>query len=358
MTAMAVHERDIRGRYDADPSRSFTLPSWLYTDAAVFEAEKAAIFGRAWQCVAHTEELRAPGDVCVTGILDHEIVVARGQGGGLRAFRNLCPAGPHRLVERSGGALTCPRHGLAFDDAGRAGDRALEELRLEIFANLVFVNLDAAAAPLADQAGDLAAEIAGAAPDLDRLTHAHRLTYDVAANWKTIIDNFLECYHCPVAHRAFVGLIDMASYNVVPHGIWSSHHATAGLGANDAFDVSAAEITVHAVWWLWPNVALLRYPGSPNMMVWRFVPTGPETTHEIFDFYFLEPEPDAAQREAIAYIDAVLQPEDIGIVEAVQRGLHSRGYSEGRFITDGTTSGLGEHGVHHFHGLVLDALEG
>ncbi len=272
---MGAHERDIRGRYDADPARSFTLPSWLYTDDAVFEAEKAAIFGRAWQCVAHTEELRAPGDVCVTGILDHEIVVARGQGGGLRAFRNLCPAGPHRLVERSGGALACPRHRLAFDDAGRAGDRALEELRLEIFANLVFVNLDAAAAPLADQAGDLAAEIAGAAPDLDRLTHAHRLSYDVAANWKTIIDNFLECYHCPVAHRAFVGLIDMASYNVVPHGIWSSHHAVASLGANDAFDVSAAEVTVHAVWWLCPNFALLRYPASPNMMASRFVPSGP-----------------------------------------------------------------------------------
>ena len=59
---MGVQERDIRGRYDADPARSFTLPSWLYTDAAVFETEKAAIFGRAWQCVAPTEELRAPGD--------------------------------------------------------------------------------------------------------------------------------------------------------------------------------------------------------------------------------------------------------------------------------------------------------
>jgi choline monooxygenase len=339
--------------------RSFTLASWLYTDADVFEAEKASIFERSWQCVAHIEELRAVGDVLATGILDHEIVVARGRDGGLRAFRNLCPAGPHRLVDGPGGALACPRHGLEFDDAGRAGDRALEALRLEVFANIVFVNLDPTTAPLADQAGDLAAEIDGYAPDLDRLTHAHRLTYDIAANWKTVIDNFLECYHCPVAHRAFVGLIDMASYNIVPHGIWSSHHAAAGSGANDAFNVAAAaEVTVHAVWWLWPNTAFLRYPGSPNMMVWRFIPTGPETTHEIFDFYFLEPEPDAAQREAIAYIDEVLQPEDIEIVEAVQRGLHSRGYSEGRIIADGTTSGLGEHGIHHFHGLVLDALEG
>ena len=222
----------------------------------------------------------------------------------------------------------------------------------------MFVNLDAAAVPLADQAGDLAAEIADIAPDLDQLTHAHRLAYDIAANWKTVLDNFLECYHCPVAHKAFVSLVDLPSYNVVPHGIWSSHHADVHPEGNDAYDVSDADVTLHAVWWLWPNIALLRYPGSPNMMVWRFIPTGPETTHEIFDFYFLAPKPDAAQREAIAYIDAVLQPEDIAIVEAVQRGLHSRGYSEGRIIADGTTSGLGEHGVHHFQGLVLDALEG
>ena len=89
---MATHDRDIRGRYDVDPTRSFTLPSWLYTDAGVFEAERVAIFGRAWQCVAHTEELRTPGDVRATGILDHEIVVARGRDGSLRAFRNRCPA--------------------------------------------------------------------------------------------------------------------------------------------------------------------------------------------------------------------------------------------------------------------------
>jgi carnitine monooxygenase subunit len=52
----------------------------------------------------------------------------------------------------------------------------------------------------------------------------------------------------------------------------------------------------------------------------------------------------------------VLQPEDIGLVESVQRGLHSRGYNQGRFMVDRERSFNSEHGLHHFHSLVLHAL--
>ncbi len=91
-------------------------------------------------------------------------------------------------------------------------------------------------------------------------------------------------------------------------------------------------------------------------MTMRMIPSGPETTHEITDFYFLDNTPNATQTEAIAYVNDVLTPEDIAIVESVQHGLHSRGYNQGRFMVDEERSGLSEHGVHYFHSLVLNAL--
>src|SRR5262249_19202777 len=151
----------------------------------------------------------------------------------------------------------------------------LMRIRVEDFAGFVFVNLDAGAASLAEQSGDLAGEIEHWAPDIDRLTFACRLTYDIASNWKNVIGNFLECYHCHVATKDFVSLVDMDTYKVTTHGIYSSHMARAGTTTNSAYDVSDATVTDHAVWWLWPNTCLLRYPGRGNMMVLRVIPVGP-----------------------------------------------------------------------------------
>jgi len=231
----------------------------------------------------------------------------------------------------------------------------LEQVRVEEFGGFVYVNLDPAAPALAEQAADLAGEIATCAPEVAELTHAHRLTYEIESNWKNVIDNFLECYHCHVAHRDFVSLVDMSTYAVTTHGIYSSHMAEAGKGANSAYSVDGATVRMHAVWWLWPNTCLLRYPGRSNFMTWQMLPVAPDRTREVFDFYLETPEPNAAERESIRYIDEVLQVEDIALVESVQRGMRTPAFTQGRLVCDLDGSGVSEHAVHHFHGLVLDA---
>ena len=90
-------------------------------------------------------------------------------------------------------------------------------------------------------------------------------------------------------------------------------------------------------------------------MVWKFIPAGPEQTHEEFDFFYETEQPIEAELEAIRFIDEVLQPEDIGLVESVQRGMRTPGFKQGRYLVDPEQSGMSEHAVHHFHGLVLDA---
>ncbi|MFI6562110.1 SRPBCC family protein [Streptomyces sp. NPDC050534] len=217
--------------------------------------------------------------------------------------------------------IVCPYHAWSYglDGSLRAARRAdrmptfdksgicLDQVQVEEFGGMVYVNLDTTVAPLSEQAGDLAADIARWAPDVAFLTHAKRLTYDVRSNWK------------------------------------------------NAYDVSGATVDDHAVWWLWPSTCLLRYPGRGNFMVFQVVPAGPDRTLETWDFFLGTPELTEAEAQSVSYIDDVLQVQDIALVESVQRGMSTPAFDQGRIVYDAGGSGLSEHGVHHFHGLVLDA---
>ena len=363
----------LRRRYDAErPELSWSLPARLYTDPAMVAVEREAIFAKTWQFLCHSEKLRAPGSFVTADIAGKPIAAVRDREGRLRAFYNVCRHRAHELLKGEGTAnlITCPYHAWTYHLDGRlrtargaerqpgfkAEEMCLSEVAIEEFCSLVFVNLDTATKPLAEQSGDLAREISAYAPDIGELTFAHRLTYNINANWKAVVDNFLECYHCPVAHKDFCTLVEMDTYKVTTHGIYSSHMAKAGRGANTAYAVEGATVTDHAVWFLWPNMALMRYPGRGNFMVWRFMPAGPEETYETFDFFFETATPNEAEREAIKYIDETLQVEDIGLVESVQRGMRTPAFPAGRYVIDPGGSGMSEHAVHHFHGLVLDAL--
>ncbi len=363
----------IRRGFDADPARSLSLRKEAYVDPAWYAADIDGIIAKSWQWVCHVEKLRESGSYLAVDIAGQPIVAVRDREGVLRAFYNVCKHRAHKLVEGEGRGtrLMCPYHAWVYDLTGQLkrapetenlkdfdiGEICLDAIQIEEFCGFIYVNLDAKAAPLREQSGDLEVEIKHWAPDIDKLTFAHRLTYDIRSNWKNIVDNFLECYHCPTAHKDFCSLVDMDTYKVTTHGIYSSHMADAGKGANSAYDVSNADVRTHAVWWLWPTTCLMRYPGRSSMIVLNVIPMGPDRTLETYDFYLETPEPNEAEVEAIRYLDEVLQVEDIGLVESVQKGMETRAFQQGRIVHDPQGSGKSEHAVHHFHGLVLDAYE-
>lgn len=361
-------------RLGDSPERSLSLPPVFYHEQRFFELERDRVFHRSWQFLCHGEKLREAGSYVSGSILGRSVFAIRGQDGLVRAFYNVCRHRGHELVRLDGQtrAISCPYHAWSYNLDGslrtapgteylvgfRKGDYGLMEVRVEEFAGLYFVNLDRSAEPLSTIAGELKTEMNRYAPDLSRLTFAHRLSYTIQANWKAVVDNFLECRHCPVAHRDFCTLIDMNTYEVENRGLFISHMAKAKESGNSAYSTATATVTDHAVWYLWPNMALMRYPGRGNFMVWRFIPEGPETTREEFDFFFETSTPTAEELEAIRYIDKVLQQEDIDIVESVQRGMHSPGFNSGPYLIDPKRSGLSEHGVHHFHSLLARAYCG
>ncbi|MBS0419671.1 MAG: ring-hydroxylating oxygenase subunit alpha [Proteobacteria bacterium] len=363
----------IEAGYDRDPARSHSLRAEAYTDALWFTLDQREIIRKSWQWVCHAEKLRAPGSYVTAEVGGHPIVVVRDQDGVLRAFYNVCKHRAHPVLLGEGVVqrIVCPYHAWRYRlDGQLAGaphtsslkDFATSEIRLtavqvEEFCAFVFVNLDPNAQPLRTLSGDLEPEMRHWAPDVGQLTFAHRLTYDIRSNWKNVVDNFLECYHCPVAHRDFCTLVDMKTYKVTTHGIYSSHMADAGRTANSAYDTSKAKVRTHAVWWLWPNTCLMRYPGRGSMIVLHIIPVGPDRTLETYDFFLETPEPDELERSAIEYLDKTLQVEDIALVENVQRGMATPAFEQGRIVYDPEGSGKSEHALHHFHGLVLDAYE-
>ena len=131
--------------------------------------------------------------------------------------------------------------------------------------------------------------------------------------------------------------------------------AEAGKTANSAYSVENATVKDHAVWWLWPNTCIMRYPGRGNMIIMQVIPAGPDRTLETYDFFLETAEPNEDEQSAINYLNDVLQQEDIWLVENVQKGMNTPAFSQGRIVHDPAGSGKSEHAVHHFHGLVLDA---
>ncbi|NMM43445.1 Rieske 2Fe-2S domain-containing protein [Rhodospirillaceae bacterium KN72] len=363
----------IRRGYHANPSQSLSLRKEAYIDPKWFDADQRHIIAKTWQWVCHIEKLRDAGMYVTAYIAGQPIAVVRGRDGVLRAFYNVCKHRAHELLSGEGrtSTIVCPYHAWVYKlDGSLARARhtehlidfapdeiCLDEIQVEEFCGFVFINLDPTAPSLKAQSGDLESEILHWAPDIGNLTFGHRLSYDIKSNWKNVVDNFLECYHCPVSHKDFCTLVDMDSYKVTTHGIYSSHMADAGQGTNSAYDVSKATVRTHAVWWLWPNTCLMRYPGRSSMIVLNIIPAGPDRTLETYDFFLETPDADDMEKEAIRYLDEVLQVEDINLVESVQRGMNTPAFDQGRIVDDPAGSGQSEHALHHFHGLVLDAYE-
>lgn len=364
------------GRFASRAEDSFTLPAEWYHEPEIYRAEHQAIFYRSWWYVGHRSELARSGDYLTAEIVDQRLFVIRGGDGVLRAFHNVCSHRAHPLVEGSGNRklITCPYHQWCYGSDGRfrqargretltswIPDNAdLKPIRLEDYGGLLFVNFDADARPLADQAGVLLGHMHETCPRLEDLQRVHRFERDVKANWKTVIDNNHECYHCDANHRTLMELIDYAGTAVwTDDGITFSHRVQNKALENGAYNLRPEELAQDSLFgFIFPVHIPLMFPGSPSLIMFQILPTGPETTRERMDFYLLSERPSEQEQQFIDFITGVLVPEDIGLCEEVQKGLHSLGYRQGRFVVDRAHPEFSEHHVHFFQSMVRDALLG
>src|SRR4051794_31846331 len=182
--------------------------------------ENELIFGRSWQYAGPLSMLDGPGSFFTCRAGATPIVVVQTREGDLRAFFNVCRHRGHEVAQGCGRreTLQCPYHAWTYDLDGSlraaprsdreaafdASDYGLRPVLVETSGPLVFVNPDVDAMPLHDVLGELPREAAARGVDLTGLAYRGRSREQVIdANWKIVVENFLECYHCPVAHKSF-----------------------------------------------------------------------------------------------------------------------------------------------------------
>jgi phenylpropionate dioxygenase-like ring-hydroxylating dioxygenase large terminal subunit len=334
-----------------------TLPAKWYADEAVFRAEKERILHRAWQYVGHTGQLAKPGDFITTRLGDIPVVVARDNDGALRAFANVCRhRGSEVVLECAGNrkTLQCHYHGWTYNldgtlrNAPRANEQvsfekdqlALIPFAVEAWGPMIFVKPNREPGSLRDVIGELPALFGRAGVDLARLRIHRQDVYEIASNWKIIIENFNECYHCPIAHPAFSEVIDTDKYSAdVGHEFYSTYHGPLVRSPEDSANYAT----------LWPTAMIALSSRPMAMQLLCVYPIDAGHTRETIDYYFADDATEDQIREYCEFSDLV-QREDVVLCESVQRGLASGA------IENGTLMLSRERGIQHFQRLVYRFL--
>nr|WP_298688523.1 aromatic ring-hydroxylating dioxygenase subunit alpha [uncultured Dongia sp.] len=366
----------------ADRDLGKTMPSRFFFDPAVFEEEKCQIFFKAWHVVGHVNEFREPGSFVTQDIFEQSVIVISGRDGEVRAFHNVCQHRGNRLISARRGknppVIRCPYHSWCYglDGALRSAPRSdclqdfdkaeygLKPVRFEIYAGFVYVTLDDAAEPVAEMASGAEAEMRRFLPDLDRLRLVEEVDVVVDANWKVIQENSIEGYHFDLSgpvHKHLASLIDFKSYKLTEHGRWWTYMAPPTSGAETAYGKPIAGATYQTDWFfnigLWPNTTFYCFPFTDMVGTFIMIPLGPEKSLLRFGYYVpdhrVTPE---LTKAAITWMNQELGPEDIQLNVSNQKGLHSFGFDQGRYLIDAEKSNQSEHLVHHFHTLCYEAI--
>jgi phenylpropionate dioxygenase-like ring-hydroxylating dioxygenase large terminal subunit len=351
--------------------RGITLPFDWFCDPGVFRLEQGRVFADSWLYAGVLDWVSEPGQFFTTRAGLVPIVVVRDEDGNLNAFVNICR---HRATEVAEGrgrrmSLQCPYHAWTYglDGCLRSAPRSelepgfdraefgLVPVAVDTWGPFVFVNRNLDAQPLARYLGGLPQIVADAGVDLGRMRFRDHAESEIAANWKAVVENYLECYHCPTAHPSFSRVIDVSpeTYALTADEWFSSQVSRTRVGAeseNGGLPYNpvgpVAEAHFH---WLWPTFTINVFPGAPNLSAFYFIPLAPDRTLAVSDSFY----GDEVSEEEIAALDEFggqVFDEDQALVESIQRAAASGGLAEGRLML------ASEHLIQHFQRLVERAL--
>jgi Rieske 2Fe-2S family protein len=205
-----------------------TLGGDYYTSADIFAAEQARIFESMWYCGARTADMQKPGQYKKIQVGRESVLVVRGRDDILRAFLNVCRhRGAQLCTEPEGDvrrSLRCPYHGWNYALDGKLvaapniasltdeNGMGIDRYRYGLVPVALTEWLGYAWVCLAEEPPSFATDVVG-----------RRVVYDVAANWKLIVENFMECYHCASIHPELVDVLPefsrgLATQHFVGHG--------------------------------------------------------------------------------------------------------------------------------------------
>jgi glycine betaine catabolism A len=339
-----------------------TLPSDYYRSPEMYARERERIFCREWFCVGRDADLPNPGDSRVLDVLGESILLVRNESGALRGFYNVCrhrgaqlcgTVVPGRAVRGGivGKRIRCPYHSWTYNLDGALvaapyiegvdpAKLALYPVGVESWGGFVFVHLTPAGAQsFANQLGAIPARTRRY--PLARLRVGHSIRYDVAANWKIIVENYNECYHCGGVHPELCDIVpafrrnggsDLQWERGVPHREGARTFTSDGTTVRAPFpDLNEDERLRHFGEVAYPNLFLSLC--CDHVAAFILHPKGPERTLIECQFLF-EPEEIASMAfdpsDAVELWD-VTNRQDWAICESVQRGIAARPHDHGYY---------------------------
>ena len=239
MTAMASAQLEKPG---------FAINSYFYRSHVTYEAELEHIIFKSWLYAGHISQVAKNGDYFLFDVGEDSIIISRDNKGQIGAMHNICRHRGARVCEEPSGnrkAFICPYHGWAYGNDGhlksaremdqlegfKCEDYALKKVRFVVFQGMIFINCDPNApdfiAPLENISRQLGAY------DLENAKVAERKTYRINANWKLVLENYLECYHCSSSHRQYAKLhtLEAPSEKVKPinQAMWARAEELTGV---------------------------------------------------------------------------------------------------------------------------------
>lgn len=351
--------------------RGETLPSNWYTSDEITKQEIHKIFRKYWQYVGPAQLLKNVGDYITGYVGEIPVVVVRNEKG-LEGFVNVCRHRRHEVMKECGNSkiMQCKYHAWTYDLEGKLkaaprsdqepnfckDDYPLLSIKVDTLGPWVFANADENCKPIAEYFGPVLDILKDSGIELDKLERWSRSEWEANANWKTMLENYLECYHCAVAHPGFSAAIDVDqnSYKLTPYEWFSSqvgHVRESALEGKTKVKIYDAKGSVKQAQYhlLWPNLTININPGFPNLSLDVWGPLGPNRAKGFSEQYFA-PGVDKKWAEELIEFNVEVGEEDDVLTNSVQKGLIGGIPAAGRFLT--TSEAL----CGHFQKLVVKSL--
>ena len=352
------------------PPMQAALPASYYVHDAHWQREREQVLLSEWFCAGRLSALGLLADdgvaaqrLAVVDVAGESVLVTRDGHGVLHAFYNVCRHRGSQVVPVDPDAdpplpchaasLRCPYHSWTYDLTGRLlraphtedlddfdhGSFGLHEVAADTWGGFLFLNLTPdQAPPLLESLGAMAARVERY--PLDSLVVGTRLTYEVAANYKVVLENYNECYHCAGVHPELVRLVpsfgrggaDLDWDNGIPHraGAWT--FTASGTSAREPFPgLDEQERVRHKGELVYPNLMLSL--SADHVAAFTLWPTGAGHTRIHCDLLFAAAEVHKATFDPTDVTEFwdVVNRQDWAVCASVQRGMSSRGFAGGWF---------------------------
>jgi choline monooxygenase len=341
-------------------SQARGLPNEVYTSEAFAKLESERLFGRGWTAVASASDLPQPGDMLPFQIGGRPFVLVRNRAREVRGFHNVCSHRGLQLVDKpchGRAVIRCPYHSWAYDLDGAlratpdlGGPReprvegmeparlGLRPVAIHCWHDIVYADVSGQAPPFEEFARPLMVRFA--AYDLSVLKRAARIDWEIEANWKLVLENFVESYHLSFIHPQ----VDEYSraedhYDIIDGPVCGSGNLTAitaeaAAGPLPKFPKLPPDLTRAGQFVaLFPNTLIFLMPDS--MLVILVEPLSATRVREQLLFYFIgegASDPtfeDIRRRQIEAWRH--LNSQDTPMVERLQIGRRSSAFAGGVF---------------------------